>query len=70
MKGHQYLHNGATPLWSDAFSFSYIDEWALEKQQKNKSAWETMKMILILEIVNAKNIDMSWLLVVMNLPLA
>ena len=70
MKGHQYLHNGATPLWSDAFSFSYIDEWAPEKQQKNKSAWETMKMILILEIVNAKNIDMSWLLVVMNLPLA
>ena len=70
MKGHQYLHNGATPFWSDAFSFSYIDEWALEKQQKNKSAWETMKMILILEIVNAKNIYMSWLLVVMNLPLA
>ena len=37
MKGHQYLHNGATLLWSDAFSFSYIDEWALEKPQKNRN---------------------------------
>ena len=51
MNGHQYLHNGATPLWSDAFSFSYIDEWAPEKQQKNKSAWERINW----KVVNAKN---------------